>query len=107
MSLRDIDLTKFDTDALEDTLTGAVTEFISGVVEGAKADIKVFGKEIARDMITCAEANDREGYQECLAQLRGLAEVNRLRIVNEQYKLAKAVLMGMFKASSAVMAAAL
>ena len=69
------------------------TEAFEDVLDGAKEDLRRFGRDMAKDAASAALLADESERFECLreirAQTKALIELNRLRVVNEQWELAE------------------
>lgn len=95
-----------DWSALTEELTTIATESLTELAEGAEADLKSFGAEIAGGMIVALRAGDKELREELKLQLRALGEVHRIRLVQEQWDAVSKALSIAMRVGGTVLAAA-
>ena len=76
--------TRIDWRVVTENLTGSLRNNLVGVVEGAAEDIEEYVNDIAIDMTRVLKAGKSELDSELRAQLRLVAELNRIRIANAQ-----------------------
>ncbi len=74
-------LDSIDFDAVEAEIADMVTDALEETVDAAAADLKTFGKDIARDIVTVIRAGGDDRLMRSLkGQARMLAEINRIRL---------------------------
>jgi len=78
-------LPSVDWKALGAELSAIVSAEIAGVVDGAADDVVTFAQQVALDATRAIQLGRPELGAEVLAQLRALAELNRLRLVGAQW----------------------
>lgn len=80
---------------LREDLENALRTGLASVLEGAQADLQAFAHEISGDMVIAASTGNADALDELRAQVRALAEANRLRAVNATWKIAGDVVVGL------------
>lgn len=73
-------------------LRGDVLEGIKPFVEGVQEDLQQFGAAIAKDLVRAVRDKREDLLEELGDQLQGLAEVNRIRLVNASWAQIKNIL---------------
>ena len=96
-----MDLSKLDLDRLKGDLTDALSDGLSDLVDGAKEDIKAFAKDISRDMLEAHLTGETEVKAQLMAQLKVLAEINRVRVENHAWIVVRKVVETAFRAAAA------
>lgn len=67
-------------------LADIIEEHARRLLEGATSDLRVYVLAISADMAKAAFSDDREALmEELLAQLKAVAEINRLRATKEAW----------------------
>lgn len=69
---------------LRDQLGAQLAEGLHGLVEGAAGDLQTFANQIAAEMVLALSTGDDGSVRELKAQLRVMAEVNRVRFAKAQ-----------------------
>jgi hypothetical protein len=69
-----------DWEALAKDLGGEAVSLVKGLAGAAKEDVEKFGVGIGKDMVVAVRTNDESWRGELFAQLRGVAELNRIRL---------------------------
>ena len=86
----------FDLNSLKTQTAQTLYQAAKGLLEGAAGDLRKYAKEIAEDGIsalTLPEPRQTELIQELKAQMRVIAEVNRIRANEAGWKTFEQVLM--------------
>jgi hypothetical protein len=81
--------------SLREDLENSLRAGLASVLEGAQTDLQAFAHEISGDMVIAASSGDDDALEELRAQVRALAEANRLRAVNATWKIAGDVVVGL------------
>lgn len=69
---------------LEDQLGQQIIGGIKGLVDGAAADIQAYGAQIASEMVLALSSGDQSAVNELKAQLKLMAEIQRVQIAAER-----------------------
>lgn len=69
---------------LENQLGQQLVGSIKGLVEGAASDIQAYGAQIASEMVLALSSGDESAVVELKAQLKLIAETNRVQIAAER-----------------------
>jgi len=69
----------------------ALKESFERILEGAQEDIKLYAEGIAKDLLRAIREGDSDLTGELKDQLIALAEIQRIRVVNEQWTLLEEV----------------
>lgn len=72
-----------DWKVIREELGDIISESLTELVEGAEADLKAYGAEIARGMIVAIRTGRNDLRQELQDQVVMLGEVHRIRVSNE------------------------
>ena len=92
-------------------LKAAVIDAVSGLVEGAQADIAEFGNAIVQDIATALALPSSDERDRVLKELWGqvqlLGEVNRLRAVNAAWNAVAATIRNVVAGALAILGASL
>lgn len=73
-------LDSIDFDKVTDEIADLVTDALEETVDAASADLKTFGKDIARDIVMVIRSGDDSLLRSLKGQARMLAEINRIRL---------------------------
>lgn len=79
----------FDEKQLEQDLIDILKDGFETIFEGAKDDYTNYMKAIAGELVKALRAGDKEATGELKAQLKLIAEANRIRVVGEQWVIAE------------------
>lgn len=71
-----------DWEGLALELKGEVLEGVKPYVDGAQEDLQEFGTAIARDLVRAVREKREDLIRELGHQVQGVAEINRIRLVN-------------------------
>lgn len=93
-----IDIEKLALHKLKGEVGDLLGETFQEVLEGAKDDLKKFGKAIAEGLLEASLGGDEDREDQLLDQLKVLAEINRIRLEGHAWVTAKAVVKMVFKA---------
>lgn len=95
-----------DWDGLAAELKDEVLEGMKPYLEGAQDDLKTFGAAIAKDLIRAVREKRDDLVKELGHQLEGLAEINRIRLVNASWEQVKNILEIVARVAMKALAAA-
>lgn len=105
-----MDVEQIQWDALKDELTGIISDSVQSLVEGASGDVHSFAAAMALDTTKALRlpSGRREPVlEEIVAQTKLVAELNRIRAVNETWHVVQQVVAVVQRTASAVLAAAI
>lgn len=88
-----------DWDSLQRDLTEAVTPILYELIEEGAEDVQKFGAQIAAQMIAAALEGNQDWTEELEAQVRVLAEIQRLRLSQLRWRLLTTILKSLFRAA--------
>lgn len=96
-----LDLSKFDLDKLKLDVSRTLADGVGDLLEGSREDMEAFGAAIADDMLE-AYLTGREDLTEILeAQLKVVAEINRVRAENHTWTVVTKVTRAILEAAVA------
>ena len=76
-----------DLKAIRDDLAESLVTTLKGVVEGADEDVQLFAVDVASALVTSrARPGSEVEMQHLNAQLRALAAINKIRLVDAQWE---------------------
>lgn len=84
-------------DALAKDLGEQGVAILKGVADEAGGDLKEFGLEIGRDMLSAVRAGDDEWERELRVQIKQLASINRIRLNEGAWAFAEVALASLVK----------
>ncbi len=89
---------------LESELSEKAIVALKGVINGAAADLKKFGKDIAKDLILAVRAGDEEWKAELLVNVRQLTVIHKLGMSEAGWAFAENAIGVIIKAARTALA---
>lgn len=94
---------RIDWPGLSNELLGHIRKALGNLASGASEDLELFGREIAQDLVRAMQTGQSSLKDELLVQLRLIAEINRVRLTNEQWATLRAVMDTILRTGSTVL----
>lgn len=91
---------------LRDALAESLQQSLRALVEGTQEDLRRFALSISDDLSLALARNDQDLASEIADQAQLLAEINRLRAVNEAWDTVHGVIRGVIGVAIAAVGAA-
>lgn len=88
---------KIDFEGLGKEIGAEGLSLLKGYFEGAKDDLKSFGMAIGADLVHAVRSGDEEWRAELMAQIKTVAEIQRVRLNGISWELATSILFTIAK----------